>query len=134
MKQKPYLHLNVYLCIHPLTYIIETFQLVGTVRLPFCSQYCITLVFFGRHSWCTVLLRPHPFNLLMAGVIKKQRGRKTALSSYYACISRNLLLMSSGVDTHTHTPTFVDEMISRNQVHAGCRHVRATGPCTWFKK
>ena len=47
--------------------------------------------------------------------IKKQRGCKTALSGYYACLSRDLLLMPSGADTHTHTPTFVDETISRNQ-------------------
>ena len=49
--------------------------------------------------------------------IKKRRGRKTALSSYYACLSRDLLLTASGADTHTHThtPTFADETISRNQ-------------------
>ena len=34
--------------------------------------------------------------------IKKQRGCKTALSGYYACLSRNLLLMALGW-THTHT-------------------------------
>ena len=34
--------------------------------------------------------------------IKKQRGRKTALSGYYACLSRGLLIMASGADTHTH--------------------------------
>ena len=34
--------------------------------------------------------------------LKKWRGRKTALSGYYACLSRNLLLMASGADTHTH--------------------------------
>ena len=51
--------------------------------------------------------------------IKKQRDRKTALSGYYACLSRDLLLMASGADTHTHTytPTFADEIISRNQAH-----------------
>ena len=49
--------------------------------------------------------------------MKKQRCRKTALSGYYACFSRDLLLMPSGADTHTHThtPTFMDETISRNQ-------------------
>ena len=51
--------------------------------------------------------------------IKKQRGHKTALSSYYACLSRDLLLMPSGADTHTHTPTFTNEMISRNQACMG---------------
>ena len=34
--------------------------------------------------------------------IKKQRGRKIAVSGYYACLSRDLLLMASGADTHTH--------------------------------
>ena len=50
--------------------------------------------------------------------IKKRRGRKTALSGYYTCISLDWLLMPSGADAHTHThiPTFVDETISRNQV------------------
>ena len=37
--------------------------------------------------------------------IKKRRGRKTALSGYYACLLRDLLLMASGADTHTHTHT-----------------------------
>ena len=50
--------------------------------------------------------------------IKKRRGHKTVLSGYYACLSCDLLLMALGVDTHTHTPTFVDEMISRNQERA----------------
>ena len=35
--------------------------------------------------------------------IKKWRGRKTALSGYYTCLSRDLLLMASRADTHTHT-------------------------------
>ena len=39
---------------------------------------------------------------------KKWKGRKTALSGYYTCLSRDLLLMALG-QTHTHTPTFVDE-------------------------
>ena len=56
--------------------------------------------------------------------IKKQRGRKTALSGYYTCLSCDLLLMASGADTHTHTPTFADKMISRNQV---------CGRSAWFK-
>ena len=57
--------------------------------------------------------------------IKKRRGCKTALSSYYACLSRDLLLMASGADTHTHThtQTFADEMISRNQARGPVAHV-----------
>ena len=54
--------------------------------------------------------------------IKKHKGCKTALSSYYACFSCNLLLMSSGVDTRTHTPMFMDKMISRSQVCGPAAH------------
>ena len=51
--------------------------------------------------------------------IKKWRGRKTTISGYYECLSRDLSLMATGADTHTHTPTFMDEMISRNQAKPG---------------
>ena len=51
--------------------------------------------------------------------IKKWRGCKTPLSGYYACLSRDLLLMALGADTHTHTPMFTDKTISKNQAHAG---------------
>ena len=34
---------------------------------------------------------------------KKWKSRKTALSSYYICLSHDLLLMPSGADTHTYT-------------------------------
>ena len=61
--------------------------------------------------------------------VKKRRGHKTALSGYYTYLSHDLLLMSSGVDTHTYTSTFMDEMISRNQAHAGLWLAHA-----WFKK
>ena len=61
--------------------------------------------------------------------IKKWRGHKTALSGYYTCLSRDLLLMASGrKHTHTHTPTFANETFSRNQARVGRRPVRA-----WFK-
>ena len=40
--------------------------------------------------------------------IKKQRGHKTALSGYYACLSHDLLLMALGADTHTHTHTYTN--------------------------
>ena len=57
-------------------------------------------------------------------IIKKQKSHKTALSGNYACVSRDLLLMSSGADTHTHmhkhTRTHTNmqtKTISRNQ---GC--------------
>ena len=35
--------------------------------------------------------------------IKKRRGSKTDLSGYYACLSRDLLLMTTGADTHMRT-------------------------------
>ena len=38
--------------------------------------------------------------------IKKRKSHKTTLSSYYACVSRDLLLMPSGADTHKHTQTY----------------------------
>ena len=49
--------------------------------------------------------------------LKKWKGHKIALSGYYTCLSHDLLSMASGMDTHTHTPMFVDEMILRNQAH-----------------
>ena len=60
----------------------------------------------------------------------KWRSCKTALSSYYTCLSRDFSLMRSGADTnaHTHTPMFTDEIISRNQGHEGHRPA-----CAWFK-
>ena len=56
--------------------------------------------------------------------MKKQRCHKTSLSGYYTYFSYDLLLMPSGVDTHTHTQTFVDKTIS---------HVRPSATRTWFK-
>ena len=61
--------------------------------------------------------------------MKKWRGCKTALSGYYACLSRDLLLMPLwGGHTHIRTPTFVDEMILRDQAYAGLQPA-----CAWFK-
>ena len=37
--------------------------------------------------------------------IKKRKNRKTALSGYYACVSRDLLLIPSGANTHTRKHT-----------------------------
>ena len=63
--------------------------------------------------------------------IKKRKSRKIALSGYYACVSRDLLLVPSVADTHTHAniPMFMDETISRSQACAGHRPTFA-----WFKK
>ena len=58
----------------------------------------------------------------------KEMDHKTALSDYYTYLSCDLLLMPSGVDTHTHTPTFTDKTISKNQACAGLRPAHA-----WFK-
>ena len=60
--------------------------------------------------------------------IKKQKSCKTALSGYYTCASRDLLLMPSGVDTHTYAniPMFADKTISKNQAHVRSVHA-------WFK-
>ena len=57
--------------------------------------------------------------------IKKQKGHKAALSGYYVCLLRDLLLMPLGADTHTYTNVHGP----RNQVCMGHRHTRA-----WFKK
>ena len=56
--------------------------------------------------------------------IMKRKSCKTVLSGYYTCVSRDLLLMALGADTHTHTNVRT-KMISRNQVHAafGCAHL-----------
>ena len=57
--------------------------------------------------------------------IMKQKNHKTALSSYYACVSCDLLLMALRADTQTdkHTHTDVQtKMILRNQARTakGC--------------
>ena len=49
--------------------------------------------------------------------IKKQKSLKIALSGYYACVSRDLLLVPLGADTNANIPTFADK-ISRNQACA----------------
>ena len=58
--------------------------------------------------------------------IKKRKSHKTALSRYYACLSRDLLLMPLEADTqthtqaHTHTPTFANETISKTRSVQAC--------------
>ena len=54
--------------------------------------------------------------------IMKQKSRKTALSGYYACVSRDVLLMASR-RTHTHTDVQT-KTISRNQARAAEGRVR----------
>ena len=54
--------------------------------------------------------------------MKKWRCCKTALSGYYAYFSCDVLLIPLGADTHTNTPTFADETISRNQARAAFGH------------
>ena len=59
--------------------------------------------------------------------VMKRKSRKAALSSYYACVSRDLLLMASGVGTHTHTDT-------RTKTISKTRHARLKAMCAWFNK
>ena len=48
--------------------------------------------------------------------IKKRKSRKTALSGYYTCVSRELLLMASGANTQTDTQTCTyTHMLTRKQ-------------------
>ena len=60
--------------------------------------------------------------------IKKRRGCKNALSGYYACLSRDLLLMASGADTHTHIHQRT--WMKRFQE---TRHTRPSATRAWFK-
>ena len=62
--------------------------------------------------------------------IKKRRDRKTALSGYYACLSRDLLLIASGADTHTHTHI---HQRSRTKQFQKTRRVRLRPAHAWFK-
>ena len=63
---------------------------------------------------------------------KKRKSHKSTLSSYYASVSHDLLLVPLGVGTHTHTrthtniPMFADEMISRNQACACMPGLKST--------
>ena len=51
-----------------------------------------------------VVTKATPIQLIDSkSCIKKWRGHKAVLSGYYACLSRDLLLMASGANTHTHT-------------------------------
>ena len=56
--------------------------------------------------------------------VKKQRGRKTTLSGYYACLSRALLLMALGADIHTH----IHQRLQMKQFQE-TRHARAAPAC-----
>ena len=62
--------------------------------------------------------------------IKKRKGRKTALSGYYACLSRDLLLMALGADRHTHTHMHQRSQTKRFQE---TRRVRPKAVRAWFK-
>ena len=62
--------------------------------------------------------------------IKKRKSCKTALSSYYACLSHDLLLMPLGVDRHTHIYQRSQEkrvQETRHMKPGACRLA-----CTWF--
>ena len=59
---------------------------------------------------------------------KKRRGRKTALPGYYTCLSRDLLLMASGADTHTHI-----HQRSRTKRFQETRRARPSASRAWFK-
>ena len=59
--------------------------------------------------------------------IKKRRGRKAALPGYYACLSRDLLLMASGADTHTHI-----HQHSWTKRFQETRHARPSASRAWF--
>ena len=67
---------------------------------------------------------------------KKSKTRKTVLSSYYACVSCDLLLMPLGRgNTHTHTRTHTDvqtKAISRNQVHVPVAHAHGLKRKNWY--
>ena len=67
---------------------------------------------------------------------KKRRGRKTALPGYYACLSRDMLLMASGADTRTHTHTHTHTHIhqrSRTKRFQETRCARPKAARAWFK-
>ena len=60
---------------------------------------------------------------------KERNSCKTSLSSYYACLSRDLLLMASGADTHTHMQTYRRSRMKR------FKETRCTWPSAmrgWF--
>ena len=60
--------------------------------------------------------------------IMKWESRTTALSGYYACISCDLLLMASGVDTQTDTHI---PMHGQKQ-YQETRRMWPSAACTWF--
>ena len=64
--------------------------------------------------------------------IMKRKSCKPALSVYYTCVSRDLLLMASGVDTqtgtHTHIPTRKQKRFQET------RRAQLKAARTWFNK
>ena len=60
--------------------------------------------------------------------IMKRKSRKTVLSGYYTCVSRNLLLMASGAGTHTHISTGEQKRFQET------RRVGPLAARAWFKK
>ena len=56
--------------------------------------------------------------------IKKRKRRKTSLSGYYTCLSRDLLLMASGADTHTYTNVCGRNDFKKPGVRGPAAHVR----------
>ena len=62
--------------------------------------HCLTLLWQAFTTGSVTKAMPIQF-IDGKSCIKKRKGCKTALSSYYTCLSRGLLLMASG-RTHTH--------------------------------
>ena len=68
-----------------------------------CESTCTLLKYF--HMYFTPFLTKATAIQFINGKchIMKRKSHKTTLSGYYTCVSRDLLLMALGTDTHTHT-------------------------------